>query len=285
MPDTLGKIQPYNLSRRLAKKCKAMLAIPATDNSNRLVFTHMLDLHFASEKFQLPDNAKVVGLGSGFKALDGQKPLRLPFPYTAFETRIVVRDTVIHSMLIYAREQEDIIRVSHAIYDQSTDSWAFSAITTTIPMTDYLMMGKEGVGIKTYYSFMTKNLLEEELEDAGLSLEDDVVQFAGYASHVVTTTLNALACSNIDVERALPKKSGKVKACLPFDTYYTLVVKVPRRKGESEAEYQIRSRRSPREHLRRGHIRKLDDKCIWINSMVICAGAKGKITKDYLIAV
>lgn len=39
---------------------------------------------------------------------------------------------------------------------------------------------------------------------------------------------------------------------------------------------------SPREHLRRGHIRRLEDgRKFWINAAVVAAGNGGKIHKDY----
>jgi len=41
--------------------------------------------------------------------------------------------------------------------------------------------------------------------------------------------------------------------------------------------------RSPREHVRRGHVRRYaDGKKIWIQSMVVNPGNGGKVTKDYI---
>jgi hypothetical protein len=95
--------------------------------------------------------------------------------------------------------------------------------------------------------------------------------------------LNALACSNVHIERSEPKKSSKkIKSALPFDTYHILTIDVP---GNSGGGMATGSHRSPREHLRRGHIRRLGDgRRIWVNATVVAAGrGAGVVTKDYAI--
>jgi hypothetical protein len=39
---------------------------------------------------------------------------------------------------------------------------------------------------------------------------------------------------------------------------------------------------SPREHLRRGHIRRIaGNRCVWVNSCVVAAGSRFGVSKDY----
>lgn len=39
----------------------------------------------------------------------------------------------------------------------------------------------------------------------------------------------------------------------------------------------------PRQHLRRGHIRRLKNKHVWVNSCVVGDATKGMVKKDYNI--
>lgn len=97
--------------------------------------------------------------------------------------------------------------------------------------------------------------------------------------------LNALACCNVHVQRSEPKKAGKkIKSALPFDTYHYLTIDVAGHvPGAGTASG---AHRSPREHLRRGHIRRLaDGRRIWVNATVVAAGrGAGVVTKDYRFA-
>lgn len=94
--------------------------------------------------------------------------------------------------------------------------------------------------------------------------------------------LNASNCSNVEAHPIKPHRVG-TKPPLPFDDYYTLSLGKVRAKGEAKT-IQGLDRHGPREHLRRGHIRRLthlDGRRIWINASVINAGAPGSIYKDY----
>ena len=96
--------------------------------------------------------------------------------------------------------------------------------------------------------------------------------------------LNALSCANVHVERDLPKKAGKkINSALPFDTYHVLTIDVPGHAGAVGSP--TGGHRSPREHLRRGHIRRLEGgRRIWVNATVVAAGrGAGVVTKDYAL--
>ncbi len=72
---------------------------------------------------------------------------------------------------------------------------------------------------------------------------------------------------------------------LPFDEYHVLTVAIPSAKASvnNQAE-SIGDRHSPREHLRRGHIRRLQDsRKIWVNAAIINAGVGTKIHKNYAV--
>jgi hypothetical protein len=100
--------------------------------------------------------------------------------------------------------------------------------------------------------------------------------------------IGALSCRNVTAEisdRASPEavnakreRNGKARI---FDTH-TLVVHVnSNRAGIGSV---TGGHASPRQHLRRGHIRRLPGGNIWVQSCVVGDAAKGFLRKDYRIA-
>lgn len=97
--------------------------------------------------------------------------------------------------------------------------------------------------------------------------------------------LTILNCSNVSTEirrSAGGRKKGKTPLC--SYTYHTLVVD-PQHERVAGAVDVMGERRGPREHLRRGHIRRYSTgKSIWVNSSVVNQGTTGRIEKDYRVA-
>lgn len=98
----------------------------------------------------------------------------------------------------------------------------------------------------------------------------------------------ALACSNVstDVIQAENSKANAKrirKGKLPIWETKTLSIEVPKLTGPGgSAGYGDRN--APRQHLRRGHIRRLpDDRRIWVNSCVVGSAEHGRISKGYSV--
>ena len=95
--------------------------------------------------------------------------------------------------------------------------------------------------------------------------------------------IEALSCKNVGIE-ALPQrkmnKGAMKRGALPFSSYHVLTVTNQSKhvKGYGDAHH-----RSPREHLRRGHIRRLTTGNTWVNSTVVNAGIGSKIIKTYAL--
>ena len=107
----------------------------------------------------------------------------------------------------------------------------------------------------------------------------------GDECQTVLSLIEALSCSNVKATplpaRQKMNKGAAKRGALPFDEYHILTLD-----GHSKSSGEGKTfldRRSPREHLRRGHIRRLENKRIWINSMVVNAGNHGKIHKSYML--
>lgn len=112
---------------------------------------------------------------------------------------------------------------------------------------------------------------------------DDYMKLSELESlHVILRFLSALCCSNTEiVDAEAPDQklnaSRMRKGKTPFFTYKMLTIKAQSRKGEGED----RTHNSPRVHIRRGHIRKLKDKTVWVNSCVVGDKKKGIVSKIY----
>lgn len=105
--------------------------------------------------------------------------------------------------------------------------------------------------------------------------------------YAVFELLEALSCSNVSTRKFQNKTVNKNKKepykdyiyhALAVDTNIDVFI------NNGETRENLNSR-SPREHLRRGHIRNYSSgKKIWINSMIVNPGVGGKVFKDYLVA-
>ena len=130
---------------------------------------------------------------------------------------------------------------------------------------------------------------EKEESDAGpafqVLIQDGAPPLEDYLDEVgaVLDFISALTCANIRIEakpaRKPPKRS---KPALPFDSYHYLTVDVPGKASSQGAG--IGDRRSPREHIRRGHIRRLaDGRALWINATMVNAGIGSRVDKGYVV--
>ena len=107
----------------------------------------------------------------------------------------------------------------------------------------------------------------------------------------ITTTLElceALACSNVTID-TIQTENKKVnirrveKGKLPLYETKVLSLEVPQ--THEKTGIGIQDRRSPRQHLRRGHVRILQSGSrIWINSCVVGDKKKGRIDKEYRVS-
>jgi hypothetical protein len=100
--------------------------------------------------------------------------------------------------------------------------------------------------------------------------------------------IEALSCSNVSY-RPTTKIDEQVNARrirdgkVPLYETHTLFIETPNKttKGDSLGGHH----RSPRQHLRRGHIRRLPSgRKVWVNSAVIGRSENGVIKKDYAFA-
>ena len=98
--------------------------------------------------------------------------------------------------------------------------------------------------------------------------------------------IEALNCKNVstvNAQNASTKNEKRIKAGkIPF--YETKMLVINAHSVLSNKTDDISgTRASPRQHLRRGHIRRLASGNIWINSFLAGDATKGTITKSYTV--
>ena len=281
-------MEHLNYSRQLVRQCLDLLTVPGLEPERRALLSSVVDLHGTSTKFILPDGGRLSD-DKEFRALDESMPLRLPYPYVALEYHSNGRERAMDEpvghingvpqyeaadfvsapkRVVYARERGGYIVATIAYWTRHDGLWRVLP-ECAIPNVGYLDRG---------VTYADRPAIKVAFQDQRVPLSDYMDELGA-----LLCFLNVLQCSNVHVQRSEPKNAGKkIKAALPFDAYHILTIDVPGRTGEGAA---TGGHRSPREHLRRGHIRRLADaRRIWVNATVVAAGrSAGVVTKDYAV--
>lgn len=281
-------MQHLNYCRQLAKQCKEFLAISGIDGGIKELAVKVIELYTSSTKFLLPVGGRLFD-DRQYRALDETVPINLPYPRIALEYQsnehqrapgepicwqdgapIYEDDSSIAApkRVLFAEESGDWIVITIAFWAKSDGDWRLLP-QCFIP--------------RTYYLDRTLEVLGRAAIKVGLANER--FPLSDYTDEVgaLLCFLNVLQCSNVNIERSEPRKPGKkVKAALPFDTYHILTIDST---SGGVGGAATGGHRSPREHLRRGHIRRLaDGRRIWVNAAVVGAGrGAGVVIKDYAL--
>lgn len=280
-------MESLNYSRQLAGQCLDSLAFPGLESWKRRLLSNAVSLHEKSTKFILPDGGRIFD-DVELRSLDESVTLRLPFPCIALEYHSnglerkhdepiglvngvpqYESDSFVSApkRIVYAREVEWFILVNIAFFTKTDGLWRLMP-ECYIPTTNYLkrdvsLLGRPGIVC---------------------GVRDPRAMSADYMDEVgaLMAFLNVLQCSNVKIEKKQAKKEGKqVKSALPFDSYHVLTIDSHKSVGFGCGTSF--NHRSPREHLRRGHIRRLNDgRKVWVNATVVSAGKGfGVVAKDY----
>lgn len=270
-------MEPLNFCRQILVQCGRMVQVPNLPQSRRSAISHVSDLCRASQKFMLPEGGALI-LDSQLRGIDDDLPLRMPHAFVALEYQAMHVNGSSHKTVLFCREYDDRIKILPVVFG-SDGAWTPVA-DCEIPTLGAVQRRSDGT-----VGFRYIRPLEGVDKYTG-----DNVQFPGSDGYftpfvcVVLSFLNALACSNVQTDIRHPPKAGKkIKAAFPFDSYHVLTIKTA--SASNEDGVFGHSHRSPREHLRRGHIRRLQDgRKLWVNATVVNPGVGGKVTKDYRLA-
>jgi len=277
-------VNTTNYCRQMKLQFSEAMAKPGFPSANCAVLQNAITLADASQKFILPDRGRLYD-DKEYKCLDETRPLRLPFPNIALEYSrcgSVASDdyrlTEDHEarcskVIVFAREVKaddgnDFIVLTAVNWLDAHGLWGpFPEVA--IPCVGYLdrtVMCNGRVAIKANLNGVPAGDIADEIG-------------------ALLCFINVLTCKNVHIEKTQNGKDGrKVKASLPFDSYHILSIESNAGTAPS-GSCPMRESRSPREHLRRGHIRRLHDgRRIWVNATVVSAGrGQCAVTKDYAV--
>lgn len=230
--------------------------------------TELAALCDRAQKFILPFGGSLLE-DPHMRALDESLPLRLPHPVIAleFQGEPIGDDKGASKRVILCEERSEHILVFALAFAPAYGSWTAKP-RMMIPKVGYVDRSNQ------QETFFLSAACNGEQHDPAFDYE--VGLMLGF--------LNVLACKNVTIERSEPKNAGKkIKPALPFDTYHILTMGYQPRCGAGLPGV-CGHHRSPREHVRRGHIRRLaEGRRIWVNAALVAAGAVGVVKKDYLL--
>lgn len=261
-------MEPLNFCRNMTRQFNELMSKKIFDKKVSNDMALAIDKSKNCEKFYLPEGGRLLD-DLSLRGLDDVMVLRLPYKQVALEyTRINALEKIKNDQtqvpssrtIIFATELGDFIEVQPVVYFDQQQLW-FPMPSCGINVVDFIE--KRGDVAEIKFSNVG-NFPDSDYQDELSSL---------------LSFLSAMQCSNVSTEKISSRNGKQPKKALPFDEYHILKVDTNK---DSKSSESTGTGRSPREHLRRGHIRRLKDKKIWINSTVVCANrGYGVITKDY----
>lgn len=292
--------EPFGYLRKAKEAWAQNLTVQKKNNFQYALEASLFFVHAKNAvKFVLPENGRIFD--TKFKAL----PTSLNLPYE----KIVIEyfcdasgglaEQVFGGLatvsapkrIVYAEQTSKGIIVESAVAFriQGKDQWQVLPFVAQILCDEHLKIGESiSKPIEAADNEIIKGVYTKFADMGGKAEQmfaDDWEKHA-YTDmfdevSAVLSLLEALACKNVGIEKIPTRKMNKSaskRGALPFDEYHILTVTT--NSGASSLG-SSGSHRSPREHLRRGHIRRLNSGNIWVNSTVVNAGNHGKIQKIY----
>lgn len=274
-------MEPMNYCRQMLKQFSNAVKTPGFPEENRLFLSTSMELAVSAEKFMLPEGGRLYD-DPQYRALNENERLNLPYPVIALEysrksCEVVSDDQVMCSKsILFAKELDrDWLELNIVVWSDHHRMWC-PFPKAGMPRIGYLDRTQVINGrVCTKISCFDDRLLSDYADEVGALL----------------CFLNVLQCNNVHVERIRPKRADnkngkKIKTEFPFDTYHILTIDAASIKNGDSGVAVSGTHRSPREHLRRGHIRRLASGLrTWVNATVVAAGrGAGLVRKDYSLA-
>lgn len=273
-------IDQYDLDHKKYHKVKNMLQRNSeTERYARLV--NSIEAPFCES---VKSSIKFKLTGANFLLRNGDKPIdflkkfteevNLPYPKIVFEVDAFLSGDMQNAPTIMLLEQiEDFIYMKLAIKNKK-GIWVIVEIKE-----DLLRLEFNRKTFDLQMKFPENALDAEQMQGIANNYHSSL--FGTFVSFVC-----ALSCKNTQIENSSiqPSKTKntmrKNKGKLPFFTHKILTIDGLTNTTKSS---NGGSHSSPRIHLRRGHIRRLPNKNVWVNSCVVGDKSKGVVSKDYLV--
>lgn len=254
-----------------------------------------------SVHFVLPDSGLI--LNDGLKGLDNLK-IELPFPEISLEFLISGG----HKCVIYASSHDERTQELSKYGKRMQDMGAspeYVLVFSVYTMPAMPAMGRHwclsphihtfnkevDFGRRGPCSFFVHSwrFLPDFIRESGSS-DEALLQSERASFHFLRHVLElceALSCTNVSIathQKASTTNERRIKkGKLPIYETKVLVIDTPQNRAQANPP-QGGTHASPRQHLRRGHIRRLPTgRNVWVNSCVVGSGSTGRIDKVYAV--
>lgn len=227
-------------------------------------------------KFRLPDNGSILGLSTNNHKDSIREFHRLPYPNIALEYRMegpVSSDQqdVPQRVLMCWETGDEAFPIGMQLFVMMDGLWT--------PYSSGCVISSDAENMRVQTNFpkeLVGDKYDQYLVNAQQDMSADGVPLAEF--------LAAIACSNVETQDNEPppalNRKRVARGRTPFFTYKTLVLRTNKESGHGAA---TGGHSSPRIHLRRGHIRRLPDKRVWVNACVVGDKSLGMAAKDYAV--
>lgn len=166
-------------------------------------------------------------------------------------------------------------------------TWDDTSATTL--MAPDLVKARDDIKMAGFPLPFMVDLWEEMVRQVGI---DKAKQYAahdiGGEVRAVLELCEALSCSNVThepIEKINPAVNARRIRAGKLPLYETRCLVINAGKQTAAGLSVGGSHSSPRQHLRRGHIRRLPIGNVWVNSCVVGSAANGVIHKDYAVDI
>jgi hypothetical protein len=262
---------------------------------DELSFRSLIPTLIEAQHFVLPDDGKLFD--DGFKGLLDKK-LRLPFPSITVEYLCPVKgaSTVAKVVALATQEgrEEAPIRVTGFV--NIDGGWRFGPFSVNlhsdwtdsegrVPLTK-LFFNRDNSFLVEGFELNFPDWVRYVKEKHGIDADQDDREVVMCMVPPIFELLEALSCRNVTTatyQKEATNNQQKIKkGKLPvYETKVLVIDPVGKRYNKTDGTGPTHS--SPRQHLRRGHIRRLRSGNIWVNSCVVGSSEKGKIDKIYAL--
>jgi len=270
-------ITAKNYAAQVVKNIKENIKTYSFAPSEVNTLSVMISIIEESVHFAIPDNGKLFD--DGKKGLLGSE-VRLPYPSITIE---YFQPETKSKLLVFANERvkEDGIEFGgFALVGDKLDGFP---VYTGFIQNSHFVEKENDLGLFVRFPERVARIKR----NTGLSDAEIHASFIDWCYLSLLEFLEALSCTNVEAsihQPASPKNAQRIKSHkLPIYETKVLTIKAGKESLSSVGNGVKGSHQSPRQHLRRGHIRRLEKGNIWVNSCVVGSKENGVIDKQYKV--
>jgi len=259
-------------------------------NKNLDVLTKIANGISKSVNFTMPNNGVI--LNDEFKGIAGCK-LELPFDDITISYAVDNNDgyglagnvTSVFWYVCNVTHDDSYIAAFPFLGFKESKNFTITGVSIAIKKDFYIKKDGDGVHLRVTYNKALDDIYDA-MVIASQKEAEEIKSALLQSSACIFELLEALSCRNVE-QTTIQKYDATLnarrinKGKLPLYEERILTIKANAKQGIGT---RTGTHESPRQHLRRGHIRRLETGNIWVNACVVGSSEKGVIKKSYNVA-